>query len=88
MTGSRLWRDQSNPGLFKNEPMSISRRGFIQTTTTALILSSLDMFANSREPAFKTKANFDLKVLATEWGYPGSLQAYCAQVKKEGYDGI
>ncbi|WP_237586813.1 hypothetical protein [Pontibacter russatus] len=68
--------------------MSINRRGFIQTTTTALILSSLDMFATSREPAFKTNANFDLKVLATEWGYPGSLQAYCAQVKKEGYDGI
>ena len=68
--------------------MAINRRGFIQTTTTALILSSLDMFATSREPAFKTKANFDLKVLATEWGYPGSLQAYCAQVKKEGYDGI
>ena len=31
---------------------------------------------------------FELKVLATNWGFPGSLDEYCAKVKKEGYDGI
>jgi sugar phosphate isomerase/epimerase len=31
---------------------------------------------------------FQLKVLATNWGYQGSLDAYCAKVKEEGYDGI
>lgn len=32
--------------------------------------------------------NFQLKVLATNWGYDGTLDSYCAKVKKEGYDGI
>ncbi|MDB5279521.1 MAG: sugar phosphate isomerase/epimerase [Ferruginibacter sp.] len=31
---------------------------------------------------------FKLKVLATNWGYQGSIDAYCAKVKQEGYDGI
>jgi len=26
--------------------------------------------------------------MATNWGYPGSLDEYCGRVKKEGYDGI
>lgn len=32
--------------------------------------------------------NFDLKILATSWGFPGTLDEYCAKVKKDGYDGI
>lgn len=30
----------------------------------------------------------ELKILATSWGYEGTLEQYCAQAKKEGYDGI
>lgn len=32
--------------------------------------------------------NFKLVVLATNWGYHGTLEEYCAEAKKEGYDGI
>ena len=32
--------------------------------------------------------NFELKILATDWGFNGSLDTYCEKVKKEGYDGI
>jgi sugar phosphate isomerase/epimerase len=32
--------------------------------------------------------NFKLKLLATNWGFNGTLDAYCAKAKKEGYDGI
>ncbi len=32
--------------------------------------------------------NFKLKLLATNWGFPGTLDEYCIQVKKDGYDGI
>lgn len=31
---------------------------------------------------------FDLKVLGTSWGFHGTLDEFCAKVKKEGYDGI
>jgi len=34
------------------------------------------------------KDTFKLKLLATNWGFPGSLEEYCTKVKKEGYDGI
>jgi sugar phosphate isomerase/epimerase len=32
--------------------------------------------------------NFELKLLATNWGFEGSMEAYCDKVKKAGYDGI
>lgn len=31
---------------------------------------------------------FELKILATMWGFEGSADAFCAKVKQEGYDGI
>lgn len=31
---------------------------------------------------------FDLKVLGTNWGFHGTLDEFCAKIKKEGYDGI
>jgi sugar phosphate isomerase/epimerase len=70
--------------------MSYSRRNFIQTTgsaTTALLLASLDVLAE-KSPTTTMHKNFELKVLATNWGYKGSVDQYCAHVKKEGYDGI
>lgn len=33
-------------------------------------------------------SNFKLKLLCTDWGYKGTVEEYCADVKKEGYDGI
>jgi len=32
--------------------------------------------------------NFELKILATGWGFPGTTEEFCAAAKKEGYDGI
>jgi sugar phosphate isomerase/epimerase len=67
--------------------MSLNRRNFIQSTTTALMLSSLEVFASShKNPG--TNDNFQLKLLATNWGFRGTLDEYCSRVKKEGYDGI
>lgn len=33
-------------------------------------------------------ASFQLKILATNWGFEGSTEDYLKKVKKEGYDGI
>ncbi|HEY0432630.1 MAG TPA: TIM barrel protein [Chitinophagaceae bacterium] len=52
-----------------------------------MLLSSLETFAYNK-PSEKMNNDFKLKLLATNWGYPGSLEEYCAKVKKEGYDGI
>src|SRR6478672_8181010 len=70
--------------------MTVNRRRFLQTTTsasTALLLSSLNVLASPMS-ATDSDSNFKLKLLATNWGFEGSLDEYCAKVKKEGYDGI
>jgi sugar phosphate isomerase/epimerase len=71
--------------------MTQNRRSFIKTTasaTTALLLSSLDVLAEGLPPVAAADKDFDLKVLATNWGFAGALDAFCAKAKKEGYDGI
>src|SRR5690349_5870535 len=71
--------------------MTQNRRSFIKTTasaSTALFLSSLHTLAAKNPPRIMSNKNFTLKILATNWGFNGSLDDYCAKVKKEGYDGI
>lgn len=70
--------------------MTVSRRKFIRNTTTVattMLLSSLDDLS-AGIPSFSGKAGFELKILATNWGFDGSLDEYCAKVKEEGYNGI
>jgi len=69
----------------------LKRRNFLELTaasSTALLLSSLDTFASTHKPDFIMNTNFELKIMATSWGFPGSVDEYCAKAKKEGYDGI
>jgi sugar phosphate isomerase/epimerase len=69
----------------------LDRRNFLGVATssaTALLLSSLDTFAFTDKPAFTMNKNFELKILATNWGFNGTMDEYCANVKKEGYDAI
>ncbi|MEO6001285.1 MAG: sugar phosphate isomerase/epimerase [Chitinophagaceae bacterium] len=71
--------------------MPYNRRNFIKTsasTTTALFISSLQILGESHKPTFSMDKNFELKILATSWGFPGSMDEYCAKAKKETYDGI
>lgn len=68
----------------------MNRRNFLQTTTsatTALMFASLDMFAQPQS-INNMNTNFQLKVLATNWGFNGTVDELCAKVKQEGYDGI
>ena len=68
----------------------MERRFFLRTgasAATALMLSSLDSFA-SPQSNNNMNTNFQLKVLATSWGFDGTTDEYCVKVKKEGYDGI
>ena len=71
--------------------MKQNRRKFIETTTSAsavLLLSSITTLAEINPPKHNMNKNFELKLLATNWGFEGSLDAYCDKVKKAGYDGI
>ncbi len=71
--------------------MKQDRRKFIKTTaagSAALFLSSLETFSLTNKPSFTMNKNYELKIMATNWGFDGTMDAFCAKVKKEGYDGV
>jgi sugar phosphate isomerase/epimerase len=71
--------------------MKQDRRKFIKTSATgsaALFLSSMEAFAFLNKPSFTMNKNYELKIMATSWGFAGTADACCAKAKKEGYDGI
>ena len=71
--------------------MKQDRREFIKTSaagSAALLLSSMETFGNQPLPIHETNKNYALKILATSWGFQGTMDEFCAKVKKEGYDGI
>ena len=69
--------------------MPLNRRKFLSSTAA---LGSV--FMTPFEPLFMKKipfpipADFTLKIMATNWGFNGSMDEFCAKVKLEGYDGI
>lgn len=70
--------------------MKQTRRTFIQQSTAAsasLVLPQFEVFSN---PTTTTQKNpgFGLDIMATDWGFDGNRDAFCAAAKKEGYDGI
>jgi len=71
--------------------MNQNRRDFIKLTglaTSATLLSSLESFSTAPLPVINANGNYKLKVLATNWGFDGTMDAFCAKAKKDGYDGI
>lgn len=69
--------------------MSLDRRKFLSTagTLAAIAISPLEEIFASK-PSFKIPADFSLKVMGTNWGFPGTMDAFCEKAKKAGYDGV
>jgi sugar phosphate isomerase/epimerase len=67
--------------------ITTTRRKFLQSTTTAFMLPSLQALATP-QPAPDVIPGYQLKILATNWGFNGTIDEYCAKVRQEGYDGI
>lgn len=63
--------------------MHINRRKFI--SQTSLLAASLETLSSFKIPAAD---GYALKVMATNWGFPGSITEFCKKAKEEGYDGI
>jgi sugar phosphate isomerase/epimerase len=65
-----------------------TRREFLKASTvasTALLMNPLEDLAKpvGRTPA----AGFSLTVMGTNWGFPGTVDEFCAKAKAAGYDG-
>ncbi len=70
--------------------MPFSRRQFIKNSGLAastLALNALESYAESGS-RMKAAPGFELKIMATNWGFTGDVNAFCAKAKQEGYDGI
>jgi sugar phosphate isomerase/epimerase len=65
----------------------INRKQFIAQTTLAATGLLLDAYAQPLAAA-AVRDGFQLKILGTDWGFPGTLDEYGAKVKAAGYDGI
>ena len=75
----------------KSITIPLKRRDFLKNSGTAAtaLLFSADTFQSTAPDLFQnTNMDFKLKLLATNWGFPGTLDEYLSKVKKEGYDGI
>lgn len=71
--------------------MPINRRKFLElsTASSALLFSSLEIFSNQNKPNIvKPGAGYELMFMATNWGFDGSIENFCAKAKKDGYNGI
>ncbi len=72
--------------------MPINRRTFLSNSALlsgGLMLSKERTVATSLEkPSFPIPSDFSLKILATNWGYEGEIDTFCAEAKKAGYDGV
>ncbi|MFT3682223.1 MAG: sugar phosphate isomerase/epimerase [Ferruginibacter sp.] len=69
----------------------MNRKNFLKlggSVSTGMLLSSLEVFAAQPFSYTKPAAGYELKILATNWGFDGSIDTFCAKAKKEGYDGI
>ena len=68
----------------------MKRKDFIGIAATASIGSMLPAWQTLKPEINKMshKASYQLMVLATNWGFQGSINEFCAAAKNEGYDGI
>lgn len=71
--------------------MKQSRRRFIRTSaagSAALLLASMETFAMRQAPDTISGSGWGIKIMATNWGIEGSMDAFCKRAKEAGYDGI
>ncbi len=70
--------------------MVINRKKFIQNSamaSSALLFNPFKTMASSIKND-SVPSTFQLKVLATNWGFDGTIDEFCAKVKMHGYNGI
>ena len=73
-----------------NKPTNINRRNFLKQssfTSGGLLLSGCSTATLAPLVTHTTNA-LDLTIFATNWGWHGTMDAFCKKAKEEGYDGV
>jgi sugar phosphate isomerase/epimerase len=69
--------------------MFLNRRKFLTLTAmsgTTAMLNPLEAFNVPLNPVTNSQG-FELLILATNWGFAGGWEEFCAKIKSDGYDG-
>ncbi|MCH5599252.1 sugar phosphate isomerase/epimerase family protein [Niabella ginsengisoli] len=70
--------------------MKQNRREFIgisAAASAALFFSKMEAFASNIKTGEGMKGT-EIKIMQTNWGFEGDMDAFCAKAKKSGYDGV
>lgn len=71
--------------------MNINRRTFLNNSALfsgGLFLNDNTNHSSEFRPDFTIPADFSLHIFATNWGFNGSANDFCAKAKEAGYDGV
>lgn len=70
--------------------MTVNRRTFIKSSVTsgAALLLAPETSTAKMKKKIKIPGNFSIKIMATNWGFEGTMETFCARIKKAGYDGM
>ncbi len=68
--------------------MPVNRRSFLSTSVKSAGALYLQPRLAQAENRVTLPAPLDLKIMATNWGIPGTLDSFCARAAEAGYDGI
>ncbi|WP_031528433.1 sugar phosphate isomerase/epimerase family protein [Dyadobacter crusticola] len=67
----------------------MNRRKFMSSAiATAGVLTGFEAISDAEKAPFQFDNKLSLKVFGTNWGFVGNTDAFCAAIKKEGYDGL
>ncbi|WP_439556214.1 sugar phosphate isomerase/epimerase family protein [Dyadobacter sp.] len=67
----------------------MNRRKFMSSAiATAGVLTGFEAVSDTEKAPFQFENKLSLKIFGTNWGFVGNTDAFCAAIKKEGYDGL
>jgi sugar phosphate isomerase/epimerase len=67
----------------------MNRRKFMSSAiATAGVLTGFEAVSDAEKVPFQFENKLSLKIFGTNWGFTGNTDAFCAAIKKEGYDGL
>jgi len=67
----------------------MNRRKFMSSAiATAGVLTGFEAISDAEKAPFQFADKSSLKIFGTNWGFTGNTDAFCAAIKKEGYDGL
>lgn len=65
----------------------MNRRNFLRQSGMGTAAAAWTPWTSMAAPV-QAAAGFELLIMGTNWGYPGSITEFCKKAKEEGYDGV